>query len=249
MSSALPALCRALWTAIVGVVFATAGAAAQGDARAGLVIAHGDGRVVTQCVALGSESISGAELLVRSGMDLSMEAGGIGATICRIDGEGCDYPGESCFCECQGSPCIYWSYWRLDGDEWIYSNAGAANTRVRDGDVEGWSWGPGTVEKAQEPPYYPFADLCADEIEPIAAAVEPTGEAQVGTEDAATAVITSSVAQAEDSPATATPEAGDAESVMSPMTALGILLGVLVGLPIIVLAVVWMQRTRKEGTR
>jgi chemotaxis protein CheC len=51
----------------------------------------------------------------------------MGATICRIDGEGCNFPTESCFCQCQGSPCIYWSYWRLTEGEWRYSNIGAGN--------------------------------------------------------------------------------------------------------------------------
>jgi hypothetical protein len=137
------------------------GAWAQEEQRAGLVVVYGDGRVEQQCVAFDEESISGYELLQAAGLALSVEAGAVGPTVCSISGEGCSYPQESCFCRCQSSPCVYWSYWRL-GDEgaWRYQVLGAGNTRVRNGDVEGWSWAAGTTRTAEEPPAVSFVDVC-----------------------------------------------------------------------------------------
>jgi hypothetical protein len=138
-------------------------ARAQEEQRAGLVVAYGDGRVEQQCVAFDEESISGYELLQAAGLALSVEAGAVGPTVCSISGEGCSYPQESCFCRCQGSPCVYWSYWRL-GEEgaWRYQVLGAGNTRVRNGDVEGWRWAAGITRSAEEPPALSFADVCGN---------------------------------------------------------------------------------------
>jgi len=40
--------------------------------RAGLVVVHGDGSVASACVAFSEESISGAELLRRSGVEVTL---------------------------------------------------------------------------------------------------------------------------------------------------------------------------------
>ena len=161
--SALPAF-QLLSLIAISLLFA-APVAAQEENRAGLVIVHGDGSMVTQCIAFAEESIAGAELLARSKFDLSMEASSMGATICRIDGEGCDFPADACFCQCQGSPCIYWSYWRLTEGEWRYSNIGAGNAVVRHGSVDGWRWGPGTIDKAEPPFAITFEDICVEPIQ------------------------------------------------------------------------------------
>jgi hypothetical protein len=85
--------------------------------------------------------------LARSGLELSIEANSMGATLCQIDGEGCAYPQQSCFCQCTGKSCLYWSYWKLVDGEWVYSNAGAGNTQVQDGQVDAGG-GIGTVDRA-----------------------------------------------------------------------------------------------------
>ncbi len=72
--------------------------------RAGLVVRHGDGRVVTRCVTFSEESISGVELLRRSGLAATFAAyGGLGYGVCVIDGQGCD--SGDCFCQCRGATC------------------------------------------------------------------------------------------------------------------------------------------------
>jgi hypothetical protein len=157
-------------------------ARAQDDNQAGLVVVFGDGRVEQQCVAFSEETISGYQLLQRSGLPLSVEAGAIGPTVCSIGKEGCSFPAESCFCRCQGSPCIYWSYWRLEGDgAWRYQPLGAGNTKVRSGDVEGWRWAAGTTQDAEEPPAVSYAEICGESPpETIAAAPSVTSTAAQG---------------------------------------------------------------------
>lgn len=159
---------------VVLLVLLPGAARAQDQNQAGLVVVFGDGRIEQQCVAFTEESISGYELLQRSGLPLSVEAGAIGPTVCSIDKEGCSFPAESCFCRCQGSPCIYWSYWRLeDGGTWHYQSLGAGNTKVRSGDVEGWHWAAGTTQKAEEPPVASFADICGEASPQTIAATSP----------------------------------------------------------------------------
>lgn len=139
------------------------GIAAQiaGPNRAALVVVHGDGRTVTRCVEFAEAQITGLELVQRSGLDLNLEASGMGASICRLDGEGCTYPGQSCFCQCEGESCVYWSYWRSQAGVWSYSNLGAASTVVTPGAIEGWVWGAGTVDVAKAPPAIAFDAVCA----------------------------------------------------------------------------------------
>lgn len=138
-------------------------AQAQGDGpnHAGLVIHHGGGRVVTACVGFSEPNISGLELLQRSGIPLVTQGSGIGAAVCKIDGEGCEYPTEDCFCRRDGTQSIYWAYSQLRAGEWMYSPLGASNTRVQPGAVEGWAWGNGDVSSGAVPPLLTFEEICA----------------------------------------------------------------------------------------
>jgi len=121
---------------------------AQSPNHAGLVIHFPDGRVETACIGFVEDEITGLDLLNRSGLPVTLDySSGLGAKVCRIAGTGCDFPGENCWCQCQGSPCIYWNYWQLRDGQWVYSPLGASDRRLGDGDVDGWVWGDG-----QEPP-------------------------------------------------------------------------------------------------
>jgi len=213
---------------------------AQDDARAGLVIVHGDGQVTMQCVAFAEPHISGYELLKRAGAPMSVEAGAIGATICSIDGEGCSFPQESCFCRCQGSPCTYWSYWRQSAEGWQYQNSGAGNTQVRNGDVEAWHWASGTTEDAKKPPELTFAAICA--AEPAAQAV---ASAPVLT---STAPATVAAQKAFSSTATPAPAAVTTPSTATPagsLTVLGVVLLGLVVMPFAAGAVLLLIRKQQ----
>jgi hypothetical protein len=144
--------------ALIVVWLATAilpsGAAADETNRAGLVILFGDGRVESRCVAMEQEEITGADLLAHSGLDMIIDASrGMGITVCRIEGVGCVYPTEPCFCQCMGGGgCAYWNYFYRDPGEteWIYSALGAVLRKVRPGSVEAWVWGDGQTPPPAE---------------------------------------------------------------------------------------------------
>jgi hypothetical protein len=157
---------------------------AQSPNRAGLVVVHGDGQVETRCVAFEPESISGYELLQRSGLELRMEVAGMGPTICLIDGEGCTAD-EACFCRCQSGPCAYWTYWRESETGWRFSNIGAGSTAISDGMVEGWVWGESKPNQAATvaPPDLTFAQVCSGEVvggEPAASSANVALQLPVG---------------------------------------------------------------------
>jgi len=121
----------------------------DGPNRAGLVVQFADGQTKTICVEFEGEEITGADLLIRSGLDAVVDpSSGLGIIVCRIDGQGCDYPAEPCFCQCSGSgPCAYWNYfYREPGqDGWTYAALGALRHKARSGSVEAWVWGDGTT--------------------------------------------------------------------------------------------------------
>ena len=150
---------------------------AQAQNRAGLVIQYADGRVATYCVRFGEPSITGLDLLNRAGLKVVAEVGGLGAATCSIDGQGCAYPAQPCFCQCQGASCAYWNYFHLIDGAWRYSPIGALGYTVTDGAVDGWAWGDKVT-----PPTYTIEQICSES--PAAPTLqstveltnEPTGE-------------------------------------------------------------------------
>ncbi|HNR96261.1 MAG TPA: hypothetical protein PKH89_04725 [Anaerolineae bacterium] len=146
----LAVTCLACWLASGFLV----NAHAQAPNQVGLVVQFGDGSVVTRCVSFAESEISGLDVLLRSGLDVVAAYSSTGAAICSINGEGC--PPENCFCQCQGSTCVYWTYWHLGGGSWNYSQLGAGSYRVHGGEVEGYRWWP-----AEAPPFITFDQICA----------------------------------------------------------------------------------------
>lgn len=158
---------RRLWlgacVALVGALIMVGGVRAQeGENRAALVIIDGDGAPDMQCVTFDEPEITGYELLRRSGKALGVVPMSAGTAICQIDGVGCNVPQENCFCQCQGAPCRYWSYWQQMQGAWQYSVLGGDNTIVRNGDVQGWVWGTGVIgqEADLQPPATTFDQIC-----------------------------------------------------------------------------------------
>jgi hypothetical protein len=131
--------------------------------QVGLVVRFSNGSTFTACVEFSEPELTGEEVLDRSGLSIVRDTSyGLGAAICKIEGDGCDYPAEPCFCQCEGVDCEYWAYYHLDNGEWIYSGMGATWHTVQHGDVEGWSWGAGDPSGSDvEPPLIPFDQLCA----------------------------------------------------------------------------------------
>ena len=144
---------------------------AQAPHRAGLVVVYGNGQVSTHCVEFSEPSISGYEVLMRAGLDIGIDASNsMGVAICRIRNDGCNYPQQPCFCQCTdlsgAVPCLYWSYWHLQGSSWQYSGMGASNHQVTHGDVEGWVWGSGIMGGGAPPPSVTFEQLCQTTHQP-----------------------------------------------------------------------------------
>ena len=146
---------------LVTVLLVPIPAQAQSLYQAGLIVQFPDGRVETACVEFSEGEITGVDLLNRSGLLVLLDySSGLGAKICKIGETGCNYPGEDCFCRCQGLPCAYWNYWLLKDGQWAYSPLGAGSRRLGDGAVDGWVWGDG----GQPPPLLSLDEICQAEI-------------------------------------------------------------------------------------
>lgn len=170
--------------------------------QAGLVIQFGDGRVEARCVAFEEDEILGADLLARSGLGVVVDtSSGMGVTVCRIEGEGCDYPVDACFCQCGGGgECAYWNYFYRDPSEtqWTYSPLGAGLHKVQPGSIEAWAWGDDNTPPGDK---WTFEAVCrpatptpADTAEPptpthTAEPLVPTDMAEPPTPIPATAIV------------------------------------------------------------
>ena len=130
--------------------------------RAGLVVRFADGGALTRCVHFSSDTIGGDELLELSGLELAINTDG---AVCAIGGQGC--PADDCFCQCPFPDCQYWAYYHLSGTAWRHSEIGPYGWMIRDGEVDGWAWGPGDFSQGVLPPVIPFEQICpADAVTP-----------------------------------------------------------------------------------
>jgi hypothetical protein len=149
-----------LLLAVVALPFATLAGAQDGENRAALVIRYEDGSVETQCVAFSEPQITGEDLLQRSGLNAVIDYNALtGGAVCSIKGLGCSV--QDCFCRCQGTDCQYWAYYHWVDGGWQYSQLGASGYQVKNGALEGWSWGPGNFSSGTEPPVVVFEEICA----------------------------------------------------------------------------------------
>lgn len=161
-------------TGIALILFLVSPSGASDENQVAIVVDFGNGQVGTKCVSFSEESITGFEALQRSGLPVETDFQTGGAAVCRIDGQGC--PSDDCFCECRGGDeCKYWSYWHFTNGTWNYSVAGSSLYQVRDGALDGWVWGLGSITQALPPPVIPFQDVCPSEsaASPTATSTRP----------------------------------------------------------------------------
>ncbi|HMA35852.1 MAG TPA: hypothetical protein VKY74_15410, partial [Chloroflexia bacterium] len=154
------------WAALGGLSLVLAGGPAAAPAGAasgnvGLVIAYGDGQVRAYCFTVPAGGVPGLALLQRTGLPVRADYSSLGAAICAINGVGCLDPGQPCFCQCQGTPCLFWRYAHWRDGHWIASTVGASSYSVRPGEIDGWGWGA-------DPPPPAGAALCALAAPPTA---------------------------------------------------------------------------------
>ena len=150
---------------VTGILCVQPVAAQGGGNRAALIVRDGDGSVQTKCISFSEPTISGKELLQRSGMTVVINPNlGSGGAVCSINGYGCAYPTADCFCKCQGAKCEYWAYYHWVGGAWQYSQVGATGYQVQNGALEGWSWGQGNFSSGTIPATVKFEDICTSPI-------------------------------------------------------------------------------------
>lgn len=160
-------LCQVL-VLILASLLSPCSAATDEVSRAGLVVVFDEDTVFTACVEFTEPEIAGVEVLRRAGLRVVAQAsGGMGEAVCKIEDVGCDFPADQCFCECLGSPCVYWTYWYWQDGDWIYSGMGGSNRKLHDGDLDAWFWSDGQ----SKPPLIDFASLC---VSPTDTPVPPT---------------------------------------------------------------------------
>jgi hypothetical protein len=140
----------------------TALAQDQDKIRVGLLIQGQGGQTSTYCVSLPPDKTTGLDVLRAANLDLNVQAGSLGAAVCRLQKLGCSYPAEPCFCQCQGSACNYWVYFALDATgQWTYSAQGAGLRKLKNGDVDGWLWSESTGQTpAGSLPATSFETIC-----------------------------------------------------------------------------------------
>jgi hypothetical protein len=219
-----------------------------------IVIDPGDGEVQTACVSFEEESITGFDLLEKSGFDYQTNQDGFLNSIMDISNP----EGET----------NYWSYWYWDGREWQFQNTGASNTRVLSGSIELWhftSWeqfpslpseyipdifeicGEEILTDYSQQPYLDYNNLFSNALQkPIDVEGTPETQAQDTTDEAietTTAepskdhdeLIQSSQSNEED-------QRGDKEQAGSPLAV--ILIAFVGGLMLIGLAVFYLRRRK-----
>ena len=195
---------------------------AQEPGQAGFVVQFGEERVETFCLDVPAEGAKGVDLLYATGLQVVVDvSSGIGVSLCEVEGQGCAYPAEHCFCQCMGGgECGYWNYFYRDpgAEAWTYSPLGAVLRTVLPGSVESWVWGDGHT-----PPDagLTFEAICPAPAPPVTPDLPPTAQASptsdrvmtAGPQTATPALAASETTQAPaetaepgpDSPATASP--------------------------------------------
>ncbi len=145
---------------VIVLFFTATPALAQTPGQVGLVVEAGDGQQTTRCVQLGPNVVTGADLLAASGLDVNVQSSGAGVAVCQIEGVGCSYPAQACFCQCMGGgECNYWNYYTREPGQatWTYSPQGAVLHQLQAGEVEAWVWGNGQTPPSNE---LTFAAIC-----------------------------------------------------------------------------------------
>jgi hypothetical protein len=124
-------------------------AVAANPARAGLVIDHGDGRMAYAIVTFDEEEIPGAELIDRSGVEVTeVSFGGLGVAVCAIDETGCDI--ATCrkrVCQGPARDDPYWQYFvRSAEGTWQVAALGLSGDSIADGGVRAFIWSAGVPD-------------------------------------------------------------------------------------------------------
>ena len=134
-----PLLFAALASFAIGTgVFAPP--ASAGFGKAGVVVVHGNGQVITECVRLTKSQISGFRLLKNSSFLFQAATFSFGHGICWLDGEGVATTDTS---SCFPSSGPTWGYFTQDkgGSGPASSDVGSDDRTVTRGSIDYWVFG------------------------------------------------------------------------------------------------------------
>jgi len=216
--------------------------------RVGLVVEHGDGRVLRVCVGFNGASVSALGVLEASGLETGLDSYGpsLGTAICQIDDEPPRYT------DCLPASGSYWVLFvARGGGPWSDSALGASTVVVTAGDDIGFRYDP--QAGADPPPPSPSGTCPAATPAPATHSNTParsTGPSSVpgakpaaATPPATAGVLGASTPAARPSPATEAP--GIAAGAGSPLN-LGLLLAVVGGGALLGLLAVQGSRRRRR---
>lgn len=140
----------------------------RGENRAGVIIMNGRRQDQTFCVTFDEPTITGEQLLERTGSEVVESRTQMGAAVCKIGKRGC--PAGDCFCKVP----VYWNYWTFDARSktWKYSDVGAAMRTVDDGAIDAWVWSTG---KEPTPPKMTLNQICsaAEPVSRVGGSADP----------------------------------------------------------------------------
>ena len=229
--------------------------AAAGSHHAALVVEHGDGSVVSRCVAFATDSISGEQLLNLSGVSWSSRTFGVfGDAVCALDGE------PSRYVDCPGKD-NYWAVFVANGGgSWQLANVGISTLVLHDGDAEGVRFVPasgvpaapvsasGVCAAAATPAPRRSAESGIVSAPPTAAAATPTmaAEATTAATESPAPVAVAAVATGRAAVAAGPPYQAPTQPPPAGLD-LGLLLAALVGGGLAGLAILRLVAGRRPG--
>lgn len=124
-------------------------ALAAGTHHVRVVVEHGNGSVLSRCVAFTADRLTGDEVMKMSAIEYSTNAyGGYGNAVCQVDGEPATYPPG-----CWTSTSRYWGMFvARAGGPWSVSTLGVSGQSFSDGDALGWHYIPQSGGGGGPPP-------------------------------------------------------------------------------------------------
>ena len=138
-----------LWLATPGSPARPTCALASGAHHVAVVVEHGNGAVLTACVAFDDVQLTGDQVMQLSHIEYATTTyGGLGKAVCQVDNEPVSYPPS-----CWTSTSPYWAmYVSRSGGNWAVSNLGVSGQQFHDGDALGWHYVPQSGGGGGPPP-------------------------------------------------------------------------------------------------
>jgi hypothetical protein len=116
-------------------------AAATYAHRVALVVEHGNGQSLRECIGFDSATVTGEQILQASGIEFATVGyGSLGDAVCQIDHEPASYPST-----CWTTTSPYWvSFVARGSGSWSTASQGVSSQTFGDGDAAGFRYDPQT---------------------------------------------------------------------------------------------------------